>query len=391
MSNLSHELITLGGLLLLALCTDAIGRYTRLPRISLLVMLGFLLGPAAFNIIDPIGSTSFDFVALLALSMVGFLMGGKLSLRVLHRSGRLILWISITQVLVTFAVVAAGLLIFSFPIATSLLLAAIATATDPAATLDAIKETGKTSPFTDILTGVVAIDDAWGLIMFSIALIAIQVISSASVDNGVVTHIVSELFGAILLGAILGLPMALLSGRIRKGQPTLMEAAGSVMVCAGMAEWLGVSHLLACVTMGITVTNVARHHTRPFHAVEEIEWPFLALFFIFSGAYLTFESISTAGMLLFAYIVLRISGRLLGGAIAGTPATVETMPARWLGAAMLPQAGVAMAMAFQAISLFPELKDSLLPTVIAATAIFELIGPLTTRWVLSKQPLNPTL
>lgn len=386
MFGVTNELIVLGALLLVALAGEALGRHTRVPRISLLVFIGFLLGPAVFSFIDPRQSPSFDFVAILALSMVGFLVGGKLSAKVFRKSGGPIIRVSIIQALVTFAVVALGLLALSFPFEIALLLGAIATATDPAATLDAIRQSAVKSRFCDVLTGVVAIDDAWGLIMFSVAVMIIQVSTTTSLDNGVLLHIGRELFGAVLLGVFLGLPMAFISGRIRKGQPTLMEAIGMVMLCAGLAQWLSLSHLLACVVMGITVTNLARHHTRPFHAVEEIEWPFLAIFFIFSGAYLTLDALDFVAVLLLSYMALRVSGRLLAGVLIGWTGRSDDAVYRWMGAAMLPQAGVAMAMSFQAVSLYPQLLQTLLPMVIAATVFFELVGPIVTRMVLLRLP-----
>ena len=382
----THELILLGALLLLALAGEAVGRHTRLPRISLLVLLGFILGPAALDMVDPRESASFGFVAVLALSMVGFLVGGKLSTAVFKKSGGAILRVSVVQALVTFSVVAGGLLLLTVPLELALLLAAIATATDPAATLDAIVQSRRSSRYADILTGIVAVDDAWGLILFSLSIALIQVLTTATLDNGVVLHLSRDLLGAIALGAALGLPMALLSGRIRKGQPTMMEAMGMVMLCAGLAQWLGVSHLLACVVMGITVVNLARHHKRPFHAVEEIEWPFLAVFFIFSGAYLTLDALGAVGGLLIAYLILRVAGRLLGGLLAALRGGDGAKTYRWIGLAMLPQAGVAMAMAFQAVSLYPELQGSLLPLVIAATVVFELVGPVVTRMLLLRVP-----
>ena len=386
MSGVTKELIVLGALLLVALAGEAVGRHTRVPRISLLVFIGFLLGPAVFGFIDPRQSPSFDFVAILALSMVGFLVGGKLSVAVFRKSGGPIIRVSIIQVLVTFAVVAVGLLALSFPFEIALLLGAIATATDPAATLDAIRQSAVKSRFSDVLTGVVAIDDAWGLIMFSVAVMIIQVLTTTNLDGSVFLHIGRELFGAVLLGVFLGLPMALISGRIRKGQPTLIEAIGMVMLCAGLAQWLSLSHLLACVVMGITVTNLARHHTRPFHAVEEIEWPFLAIFFIFSGAYLTLDALDLVAVPLLAYVVLRVIGRSLGGVLVGWTGGSDATVYRWMGAAMLPQAGVAMAMTFQAVSLYPELLQTLLPVVIAATVFFELVGPMVTHLVLLRLP-----
>ena len=156
-----------------------------------------------------------------------------------------------------------------------------------------------------------------------------------------------------------------------------------VLLCAGLAQWLGVSHLLAAVALGVTVANLARHHQRPFHAVEEIEWPFLALFFLYCGAYLTREAFAGVGLMLLAYLLLRVAGRCLGGWLAGMPTRVDSRVARWMGLAMLPQAGVAMAMAFVGVEIYPRLEDSLLPVVIIATVLFELLGPLVSRRVLA--------
>ena len=57
MESDAHHLLTLGLLLILALFAEAVGRHTRIPRISLLVLLGFVLGPAALDMIDPRGTT----------------------------------------------------------------------------------------------------------------------------------------------------------------------------------------------------------------------------------------------------------------------------------------------------------------------------------------------
>lgn len=381
----AHHLLTLGLLLILALVAEALGRHTRIPRISLLVLLGFVLGPAALDMIDPRRTPGFDFVAALALSMVGFLVGGKLEGKLFRASGWLVLRLSALQALVTFSVVALGLWLFAVPLELALLLGAIATATDPAATMEAIRDSGKGGRFVEVLTGVVAVDDAWGLILFSVAVLCIQLVSGGAADHAPLLSAAREILGAGALGVALGLPMALLSGRIRPGEPTLMEAVGMVMVCAGLAQVLHVSSLLACVVLGITVANLARHHTRSFHAVEEIEWPFLALFFLFSGAYLTTGALAQAGVLLLAYVALRVLGRLAGSGVSSLGAGNDAPLARSMGLAMLPQAGVAMAMAFQASRLYPHLQDRLLSVVIAAMVLFELAGPVITGRVLKRE------
>jgi Kef-type K+ transport system membrane component KefB len=316
--------------------------------------------------------------------MVGFLVGGKLERKLFRASGWLILRVSALQALATFSVVAGGLWLLRVPPDLALLLGAVATATDPAATMEAIRDSGKGGRFAQVLTGVVAVDDAWGLILFSVALLVIQLMAAGVADHAPLLEAAREILGAAVLGFGLGLPMALMSGRIRRGEPTLMEAVGMVMLCAGLAQVLHLSSLLACVVLGVTVANMARHHTRPFHAIEEIEWPFLALFFLFSGAYLTTEALGHAGVLLLAYLVLRVAGRVVGSGVSSLGAGSDAPLARAMGLAMLPQAGVAMAMAFQAGSLYPHLQDRLLPVVIAAMVLFELAGPVLTGRILAR-------
>mgnify|MGYP001554272801 FL=1 len=72
-------LTTLGCLLLVGLALDAVGRRTRLARISLLVVFGMKLGSSGFNLlpVDPDGW--YESLADLALTMIAFLLGGELS------------------------------------------------------------------------------------------------------------------------------------------------------------------------------------------------------------------------------------------------------------------------------------------------------------------------
>jgi hypothetical protein len=55
---------------------------------------------------------------------------------------------------------------------------------------------------------------------------------------------------------------------------------------------------------------------------------------------------------------------------------------RWLGPAILPQAGVALGMALVAGNAFPTLRDTVLPLVVGSTIVFELAGPPLTRLAL---------
>jgi Kef-type K+ transport system membrane component KefB len=329
-------------------------------------------------------------VANLALVMVGFLLGGGLTRRTLRERGWPVLAVSASAVVVTFAVVWLGMWAIGAPPVVALLLAAIATATDPAASADVVHETRHESGFSRTLIAIVAVDDVWGLLVFSVAfalgLLFLHSEGSAVElrETTVVTHAFWELGGAMALGVALGLPMALLTGRIEPGEPSLYEALGLVLLCGGLAMWLEVSFLLASMVLGVTVANLARHHTRPFHAIEGIEWPSMILFFVLAGATLDVGVLAEAGVWLVAYLVLRVVGRLLGAYLGGWLPPADRTVRRWMGMALLPQAGVALGMALVAADRLPGVGASLLPLVVASTVVFEVLGPVATRVALDR-------
>jgi len=379
MDDTAKTLITLGALLLLGLATDAIGHRTRLPRVTLLLIFGFAIGPGGLGFLCPNEEKWFSVVANMALIMIGFLLGEKFTLSSLRQHGKLVLWLSVAEVVVTALVVLIGLLLIGLQMDIALLLAGISTATDPAATTDVVHETKADGVFTRTMLGIVAVDDAWGLILFSLMLTVVQAFSG---QGDSITPLLTgawELGGALLVGIGLGIPMAYLTGRIRPGEPTLVEALGVVFLCGGIAIWLGVSLLLASMVLGWVVANLARHHIRPFHAIEGIEWPFMILFFVLAGASLHTETLYQIGFVGSAYIILRIIGRLLGAWTGGAISHAEPLMRRWMGMALMPQAGVALGMALVAMQRRPDLGEIILPVVIASTVLFELVGPVLTR------------
>ena len=379
---IAETFILIGGLLLLGLLTDVLGRYTFLPRVTLLLLFGFLIGPVMLDVL-PAPRVSWEpFVSSLALMMIGFLLGEKLCLSSLRKSGKRIINISLSAVIITAFIVFAGLTLLGFSIAVALLLAAIATATDPAATLDVVTESGQHNAFTETILGVVAIDDAWGLLAFGVLFAIAETIHVGTGANAILIHMLRDLGGAILLGVLLGLPLSWLSGRLRGGELNLVEALGMVLLCGGLAMWFEVSYLLSAVTLGAVVANVSRHRERSFRAISHIEHPFLILFFVPAGASLEPEVINGFGLLAAGYIGFRIVGRVLGGWLGCPRHLCPASMSRWIGWTLMPQAGVALGMALIVQQRMPELGELSMPVVIGSTVLFEIFGPIMTRYAI---------
>ena len=376
-------LVTIGLLFLAGLVADEVGRTTRAPRVTLLIALGVAIGESGLDLLPAAVDDWYEVLAAIALSMIAFLLGGSLSFTNLRRHGRAILTISAMVVLATLAIVGGGLIALGVAPTVALLLAGVATATDPAATSDVVRQTRSHGDFVDTLTGIVAVDDAWGLIAFSLVLVAANVLAGNHTD-GALARGLWEVGGAVMLGMAVGFPAAVLTGRIKPHEPLQAEALGIVFLTAGLSLWIGVSFLLAGMTVGAVVVNVARHHRRAFHEIENIEWPFMIAFFVLAGASLQISRLWEIGALGLAYLVLRTAGRFVGGWIGGFLGRTPAVHRRWIGLALLPQAGVAIGMALVAADQFPENRDLILTLAIGTTVVFELFGPAAAYLALTK-------
>ncbi|MCO6406670.1 cation:proton antiporter [Hoeflea alexandrii] len=374
----SEILIAVGILFLAGLLLDKVGRIVHVPRVTLLILLGAVVGPPLLDWLPHDFNKSDEFYAPTALTMVAFLLGGSLSPETLKSHGREIMIISLTLVAVSVAVVATGLWLIGLPVGIAVLLGGMSAATDPAATHDVITQAGAKGRFATNLLGIVAIDDAWGLLAFSMAMTLAGIMVDQNATMALI-HGATEVGGAIALGLAIGLPAAFLTGRIKPGEPTLIEAIGLVFLCAGLALHFQVSFLLTGMVCGTTIVNLARHHDRPFHEIERIEWPFMLLFFVMAGASLKTGNLMEVGYICIAYFILRAFARLLGGWAGGRLAGLPHHESRMTGLGLMPQAGVAIGMALVASERFPEIGELLLAVAVASTIAFELIGPFLTQ------------
>ncbi|MCA0872148.1 cation:proton antiporter [Seohaeicola saemankumensis] len=387
MEQIALSLIALGLLFLAGLAADRIGDRTRLPRVTLLLGCGLIAGQSGYDLIPDTVTQLYPLVSIIALTMVAFLLGSSLSLRAMVQHGRAILVISLCIVIATLAIVALGLWAMGLPLAAALVLGALATATDPAATFDVIRQSRTDSAFTRTLKGIVAIDDAWGLIVFSLIIVLATGLEGSTGGAGVLSLAVKEIAGSVALGLAIGLPAALLTGRLSDGEPLRIEALGLVFLTAGLALLLDLSYLITGMTVGTVIVNLARHHTKAFHEIESVQWPFLVIFFILAGATLDAEALRALGWFGAGYILLRGLGRVVGGLWGGAIAQVPANQRLWYGPALLPQAGVAIGMALIAADHLPEYGDMIMALTIGATVVFELVGPIAAARAIAR--VNP--
>ena len=380
-------LLTIGGILLVGQAVSTLGKRTRLPRVTLLLILGVVIGRDVLDLLPTHFYPYFELIAQMTLLMVGFLIGGKLTRDSMQHNMSQVVWISVTAAVLTAIVVGLALVIFGLSPELAIVLGCIASATAPAATLDVVMEAKSTGRFSQILISVVALDDAWALLLFAVGLAVAGSLNGQLIESSVLLA-VKEILGAVMLGAVLGYPAAKLTGRLQPGKPILTEALGLVFICGGLALYFEVSFLIAAIVMGAMVANLARHHEFAFHEIENIEWPFVVVFFVMAGATLELNMLRELGLLGLVYIISRIIGKVLGAWLGGQISAADQTVRRWLGLALLPQAGVAIGMALVATIHFPEHRQLLLSLIISSTVFFEVVGPVLSRLAIKRAGEN---
>jgi Kef-type K+ transport system membrane component KefB len=388
-------LVALGLFLLAGYLAHVVGRRAHVPRVTLLLLLGVAVGPHGLHLVPEAISDWFSVVAQLALSVVGFMLGERFLGRNLRESGRLVFAVSIGESLGAALVVLLGLIAIGASPVFAMLLAGIAVASAPAATVDVIREIDARGRMTDTVLGVVAIDDAYAIMSFTVLVVIAQALAGDGLSGPILLEGAWELVGAIALGVFIGAPMAWVTGRVRPGELTLLEALGFVLLCGGIASLIGVSYLLACIVLGAVVANRATHHTRPFHAIEGVSQPFLVVFFVLAGFQLDPSMFASVGLLGSGYLLFRIIGKVIGAYAGARLVRAPHVFAKHVGWCLLPQAGVALGLGLLAAERFPAIGSMILSLLVGTTFLFELVGPVATRVSLvrvgeaSREPSTP--
>ncbi|MBQ8177875.1 MAG: cation:proton antiporter [Clostridia bacterium] len=369
-----------------------------LPNVTGYLIAGIIVGPYCINLLNTENIADISFISTIALGFIAFSIGGEFKLDAIKRLGGKVLTITFMQAFGAVAFVMAGLFIvqaidpslISTP--AILLLAAIATATAPAATLMVVRQYKARGPVTETLLPVVAFDDAIGLVVFAICFGVAKVLAGGGeiTAKTIALQPLLEIVLSLAIGCALGLILAGVCKLFKSRANRLSAMVATVLVAVGLCEIeiLGVhmSSLLICMMVGAAFTNARKDAVIILDGAERWTPPLFMLFFVISGATLDLDVIPYIGVIGIVYIVMRSFGKYLGAFAGGLVTKADKNVKNYLGITLLPQAGVAIGMA-QTVGGEPMLatiSQSIVTVVLCATLVYEIIGPLLTKICLKK-------
>lgn len=389
---IENVILLIGIALTLGFVIGKITHHLRLTAIVGYIVVGILLGPT-FHVVE-LSSYETNLIVSFTLGLIAFIIGGSFTLEFLKRLGKSSIAITIIQSFATFLIITLGVFLFTHNWNISLLLGSIGVATAPAGTIVALHDCkARRGTLSKMTTAIVGLDDGAAIIIFVIAIAIVKVLlgGSLSISSTIVEPLI-EIFGAIALGIVIGAILAYSAKKSRGRESILIISLAGILMCIGFAEIFNLSSILACMFLGATFINlVPSIGGTSFEIIEGILPPIYIIFFIVAGLELRPDLLIKMSMVGIIYIGCRIIGKMSGAFIGSKWVKVESVVQKYLGLALLSQAGVAVGLACMVAgelsSYGKEGADlgAMAITIIAATTVvFEIIGPIGVRYAVNR-------
>lgn len=368
----------------------------KIPQVVGYIVIGICLGPTGVKMIDLDMLRVLQPFIYFSLGIIGFLIGGELKKKVFERHGKEFIWILLMEGLFSFALVTTVVgLIASYILKDAhfgwglgLLFGSIASATAPAATTDVLWEYRTRGPLTTTIFGIVALDDALSLLLFSISASIATKIMGTSHESLLIAllHPLYEIGGAMIVGGLSGLILIKVLNKYHQKERALAFLIGAILFVLGLSLAINVSMLLAAMVLGTVVVNLAPQiFKNVFKLIEGITAPIFILFFVLIGAKINLAQMSTTVMIIIlAYLVSRTIGKMSGAYLGATISKAPKSVQRYLPYCLFSQAGVAIGLSIVAAQLLPEqLGNIVIVTITSTTFLVQLIGPSCVKYAVT--------
>lgn len=374
----------------------------RIPQVVGYLVLGVLMGESGLKLIrENYIVTTLQPLNELAFGIIGFLVGGELHGSIFKKYGKQFVAILLGEGLFAFLLVGIPSTVIVYfvvhswvlAIAAGVVFGAIASATDPASTIDVLWEYRSAGVLTTAIIAIVALDDALAMTLYGIGTGTAQILTQHEGSIiGQTLHTVMQLGGAVLLGLIGGFVLNRIVRRA-KTDKALGVAIGFILLTISISIYLKLDVILSTMAIGVALCNLAPNRSKElFSVVRSFSTPIYILFFVLVGARLKLTGMPLwVWGLVITYVIARSSGKMFGSKLGGRISKADKSVQDNLGMALFAQGGVAVALAIQAsrhlenISVGEiSLGQAVIFTVTATTLIVQLGGPLFTKFAVKR-------
>lgn len=380
----------LGIILIVGYLSGLVAERIGFPRVTAYLLSGVLFSPELLGHLADLKLElwSESFISI-CLGIIAFVVGGKITINESLKNRKLIFTIVLFESLFAVFFVFISFFFIGFfielPKEIAIIMASVAATTAPAATIAIIQEYRAKGKMTDLILNIVALDDAVGVIIFSI----IGSLFFFSESSGVHT-VFHELGMAIVVGLFAGWLLKKLADFSTSNDYLFPLLIGVIFVIESMSVKYGFSTLLSCITLGLVSNNLKNgsgERVSILLPIEHIEEFVFITFFTLAGTHFSMSHFTGYLPLIVLYVLFRGLGKYLGAFLGLKISNMENSKiVTNLGFALLPQAGIAIGLIFQLTHAngLSNYRDMLINIVLGSTIIYELTGPFFARYALGQ-------
>jgi len=366
----------------------------RIPQVVGYIAMGLLIGDVGIGIVTTDTVRDLESLNLFALGVIGFLVGGELRLDTFRTQGRQLVSILLLEGIGAFVLVslAIGALLYAVSndpavaIAGGIVFGAIASATDPASTLNVLWEYRCLGPLSTALVTIVALDDALAMTLYGLGTTAAQLVTGGETSIlGNLAQTLLELGGAVVLGLVSAYVLMQMARWLRRRERNFGIAIGVILLVIGVAASLTLDVILATMTLGVVLVNIApRRSEELFETIRSFAEPIYVIFFVLVGARLDLTAMPPWLWAAVAiYVVGRSAGKIAGAYLGGRLTAAPRAVRRYAGMGLFAQGGIAVGLSIMAAHRLGDvpvtdtllLSDAVVFSVTASTIVLQLIGP----------------
>jgi len=351
--------------------------WTRIPRISIYGVVGFLLAQAAPGAQSESDAGTVTLLANFAFGLILFEFGYRINLHWL----RINPWIAVSglvESVATFGVVYLISQLTGMPPLTSLLLASLAMSTSPAGVLRVIHEENSAGQVTERVLHLVAMNCVLALFVFKVV-VGFWVFRTSGSLPQAVSHSLIELFVSAAMGAVAGVAVPALLRRLGgPAQEGTVAFALGVALLVALSRAASVSPVLATLTFGLA----ARHRRVTFARTERnfggLGELLTVLLFVFAVSRLEWERVVAGAGLGLVLLLARFGVKTAGVALFSHWGGISWRKGLLTGIALSPMSVFVTLLLEQTRYVGIVLVDELAPLA-AMTLLLEVAGPIITQ------------
>ncbi|MCL1998913.1 MAG: cation:proton antiporter [Turicibacter sp.] len=358
-----------------------------LPKVSAYFITGVLLGPSVTGFFTMDDLNSLQIVSQVALACICFGIGKSFNYGEIKGYGVKIIVLTLFESLTTSAVVFVVLFfVLQQGFEVSILLAAIAAATAPAVPLMVLRQFKAKGDLSKTIVPIVGLDDVVCVVVFGLSLAIVKAGTGTEDSLGYAAlHMIINIFVTVITGITLGYIFSLIIKELEKKSDILILTIGIATLGVGMALIFELELIILSITTGTIVANFVPKSDKIFeNLTSNFMPPLFLVFFGISAASLELAYLLDVSLIGIVYIIARGLGKVAGSAIGAKIGNFPAVVRKYLGIAILSQAGVGIGLAVIVRQELGEVGQRVYTIALAGVLIYEIIGPLLTKYAVKR-------